>query len=89
MSTVCNVPFQNLENIKRPLNLNEEIAAMAKSDTTCITNISTEGTRIKDEERQNHAIIKSNTSESKSKRKKSRSQLVQEIRISVSFFFYS
>ena len=70
--------------MKKPLNLNEEIAAMAKSDSSCISVQSVENTRIKEEENHCNAINKSNMFEKQRKRKKSRSQLVQEIRISVS-----
>lgn len=69
--------------MKKPPNLNEEIAAMAKSDTACISIISTEDIRAKDEENQNSFIAKINAGEEKRKKKKCRKQLVQEIRISV------
>lgn len=74
-----------LVNMKKPPNLNEEIAAMAKSDSTCGSTQSIESARSKDEEKQCNSIIKPNLHEKQRKRKKCRSQLVQEIRISVSF----
>lgn len=78
-----------VETMKKPLNfLSEEIAAMAKSDPSCVSSVSIENARIKDEERQNSSTVKSSSSETKRKRKKSRSQLVQEIRISVSIEKY-
>lgn len=67
------------------MNLHEEIAAMAKSDLTSVSAISMENTRIKDEDRQNSSAVKSNSNEIPRKGKKNRAQLVQEIRISVSF----
>lgn len=71
--------------MKKPLTfLSEEIAAMAKSDPACVSSVSIENARIKEEERQNSSTVKSSSSEANRKRKKSRSQLVQEIRISVS-----
>ncbi|XP_055314214.1 probable histone-lysine N-methyltransferase CG1716 isoform X2 [Sitodiplosis mosellana] len=69
-------------NMKRPPNLNEEIAAMAKSDPACISIISTENIRARDEENQNICVAKSNTGEEQCRKKKCRMQLVQEIRIS-------
>ncbi|XP_031639899.1 uncharacterized protein LOC116351884 isoform X2 [Contarinia nasturtii] len=73
-------------NVKRPQNLNEEIAAMAKSDSINSTSLSVEstrqGTRAKDEENQINLIAKPNTSQSERRKKKCRSLLVQEIRIS-------
>lgn len=75
--------------MKKPMNLHEEIAAMAKSDSTGVSSISMENTRIKDEERQNSSAVKSNSNEIPRKRKKNRAQLVQEIRISVSFAKFS
>lgn len=68
--------------MKKPPNLNEEIAAMAKSDPTCISIQSVENIRARDEEKQNHSVDKSNATEQR-KSKKCRAQLVQEIRISV------
>lgn len=70
--------------MKKPLNLSEEIAAMAKSDPTCATTQSVEIARARDEEKQCNSIVKPSSHEKQRKRKKCRSQLVQEIRISVS-----
>lgn len=71
--------------MKRPPNLNEEIAAMAKSDPSSMISMSSvENTRTKDEERQMNTATKPNSTDSKRKRKKNRAQLVQTIRISVS-----
>lgn len=71
--------------MKRPPNLNEEIAAMAKSDSTGIPTMSTENHRSRDDEKlHNINSSKPNSTDSKRKRKKNRSQLVQTIRISVS-----
>lgn len=71
-------------NMKRPPNLNEEIAAMAKSDSASISMISMDNVRIRDEEKQISAVAKPNSNDLKRKRKENRSQLVREIRISVS-----
>lgn len=71
--------------MKKPPNLNEEIAAMAKSDTACISIISTENIRARDEENQNTFVARTNSGEEKRRKKKCRKQLVQEIRISVSY----
>lgn len=68
--------------MKKLPNLNEEIAAMAKSDPTCISIQSIDNIRTRDEENQCNSVVKSNAIEQR-KRKKCRSQLVQEIRISV------
>lgn len=77
--------FLTADAMKKPMNLHEEIAAMAKSDSTGASAISMENVRIKEEERQNSSAVKSNSNETPRKRKKNRAQLVQEIRISVSF----
>lgn len=71
-------------NMKRPPNLNEEIAAMAKSDPACISTLTIENVRVKGEEKQNTLDAKTSISEEQRRMKKCRSQLVQEIRISVS-----
>lgn len=71
-------------NMKRPPNLNEEIAAMAKSDPACISTLTIENIRAKGEEKQNTLDAKTSTNEEQRRRKKCRAQLVQEIRISVS-----
>lgn len=71
--------------MKKPPNLNEEIAAMAKSsDLSHSSELSTENNRHRDEEKQSYPMAKPNTSDSKMKKRKCRSKLVQEIRISVS-----
>lgn len=70
--------------MKKPPNLNEEIAAMAKSDSSHSSELSTENNRHRDEEKQSNLMTKPNTSDSKMKKRKCRSKLVQEIRISVS-----
>lgn len=80
------VPHIISVNMKKPPNLNEEIAAMAKSDSTCASTQSIESARSRDEEKQCNSIIKPSSHEKQRKRKKCRSQLVQEIRISVSIF---
>lgn len=67
--------------MKRPPNLNEEIAAMANPTSMPI---SMENTRMRDEEKPLNAVTKPNASDSRRKRKKNRAQLVQTIRISVS-----
>lgn len=70
--------------MKRPPNLNEEIAAMAKSDSTGIPTLSIENQRSRDDEKLHNASSNNpNSTDSKRKRKKNRSQLVQTIRISV------
>lgn len=74
--------------MKRPPNLNEEIAAMAKSDSIGIPAMSTENHRSRDDEKlHNINSNKPNSSDAKRKRKKNRSQLVQTIRISVSMAY--
>lgn len=70
--------------MKRPPNLNEEIAAMAKSDLTSMHTIIMENARARDEEKQTNATPKPSANDLKRKRKKNRAQLVQTIRISVS-----
>lgn len=77
--------FYSIVNMKRPPNLNEEIAAMAKSDSTGIPTISIENHRSRDDEKLHNINSNNpNSADSKRKRKKNRSQLVQTIRISVS-----
>lgn len=68
--------------MKRPPNLNEEIAAMANA--SCTSTQSIENNRVTDEDKQNNCVSKTNTGEEKRRKKKCRKQLVQEIRISVS-----
>lgn len=70
--------------MKKPPNLNEEIAAMAKSDLSHSSELSMDNNRHRDEEKQNNLMAKPNTSDSRKKKRKCRSKLVQEIRISVS-----
>lgn len=72
-------------NMKRPPNLNEEIAAMAKSDSNGMPTIAIENHRSRDDEKLSNVNSHNPSSmDSKRKRKKNRSQLVQTIRISVS-----
>lgn len=74
-----------LVNMKRPPNLNEEIAALAKSDLGGTpSTMSMDNARARDEEKQTNAESKPNSSDSKRKRNKNRAPLVQTIRISVS-----
>lgn len=72
--------------MKKPLNLNEEIAAMAKSDSTGVSTQPTENVRARDEEKQSSLDTKVKDDAEKRRKKKCRKQLVQEIRISVSCF---
>lgn len=69
--------------MKNPPNLNEEIAAMAKFDSSHSSEFSTDNNRYRDEDKQSNPMAKPNTSDSKKKKRKCRSKLVQEIRISV------
>lgn len=71
--------------MKRPLNLNEEIAAMAKSDPNSISTLSVDNNRSRDEENHNMLMAKTNANQPQRRKKKCRALLVQEIRISVSF----
>lgn len=58
---------------------------MAKLDSTGIPTMCTENNRLRDDEKtHNINSTKPNSTDAKRKRKKSRSQLVQTIRISVS-----
>lgn len=76
--------------MKRPPNLNEEIAAMAKSDSTGVPTVSIENHRSRGDEKLNNTnSSSSNATDAKRKRKKNRTQLVTAIRISVSFFSQS
>lgn len=71
--------------MKGPANLNEEIAALAKLDSTGVPTVSNENHRSKGDEKLNNANSNSsNATDSKRKRKKNRAQLVTAIRISVS-----
>lgn len=74
-------------NMKRPPNLNEEIAAMAKSDSTGMPTLSIENHRSRSDDKSNNTNSNSsNATDAKRKRKKNRTQLVTAIRISVSSF---
>lgn len=73
--------------MKNPPNLNEEIAAMAKSDSSHTSELSTDNSRHRDEERQSNPMAKPNASDSKKKKRKCRKKLVREIRISVSTIY--
>lgn len=70
--------------MKKPPNLNEEIAAMAKSDLAGPSELSTDNSRYRDEEKQSSSMTKSSSGDSKRKKLKCRAKLVKEIRISVS-----
>lgn len=70
--------------MKNPPNLNEEIAAMAKSDSSHSSEFSTENNRHRDEEKQSNIMAKPNTNDSENMQRKCRSKLVRQIRISVS-----
>lgn len=71
--------------MKKMPSLNEEIAAMAKSDSTGMTSdLSIDSNHYRDDEKQSNSNTKASSSDVRKRNKsRSRAKLVQEIRISV------